>query len=86
MSGDRPGVSKHRHQVIIFLHKLEYAAHERSWRFLNPKTHNAGGIQERSLEKLSVVLSGDNNKTIDENDDIAAVKSGRKGCVQNNIK
>jgi len=35
---------------------------------------NAGGIQERILEKLSVVLSGDNNKTIAENDDIAAVK------------
>jgi len=48
---------------------------------------NAGGIQERILEKLSVVLSGDNNKTIAENDDIAAVKKkGKKGGVQNCIK
>jgi len=39
---------------------------------------NAGGIQERILEKLSVVLSGDNNKTIAENDDIAAVKKKRQ--------
>lgn len=78
MSGDRPGVSKHRRQVIIFLHKLKYAAHEIFWRFLNPKTHNAADIQERILEKINVVLSGNNNKTIAENDDIAAVKTARK--------
>jgi len=88
MSGDRPGVSKHRRQVIVFRYKLEYVyvAHERFWRFLNPKTHNAEVTQERILEKLSILLSGDSNKTIVQNDDIAAVKNGKKEDVEKSIK
>ena len=64
MSGERRGVSKQRQQVIVFRFKLEYTAHERFWRCLNPKTHNAESIQDRILEKLSVVLNDDNKKKL----------------------
>jgi hypothetical protein len=71
---------------FFFRYKLVYGAHERFWIFLNPKTHNAEVIQERILEKLSIVFSGDNNKTIVQNDDIATVRNGKKGGVEKSIK
>ena len=40
----------------------------------------------RILEILSIDLSGDNNKTIAQNDDIAAVKNGKKRGVEKSIK
>jgi hypothetical protein len=86
MTGDRPGVSKHRKQFIVFRYKLEHDAHERFWRFLNPNTPNAEGKQERILEKLSVVLSGDYNKTIAQNYNIAVVKNGKKKGVEKSVK